>query len=38
VHDAGLAVRMIDATKVLLTGKNRCSHHSWDSVLVRRKE
>lgn len=23
VHDAGLAVRMIDATKVLLTGKNR---------------
>ena len=23
VHDAGLAVRMIDVTKVLLTGKNR---------------
>jgi len=24
VHDAGYAVRMIDPTKVLLTGKNRC--------------
>lgn len=23
VHDVGLAVRMIDATKILLTGKNR---------------
>jgi PAB-dependent poly(A)-specific ribonuclease subunit 3 len=34
VHDAGLAVRMIDATKILLTGKNRCSHHSyfWNSI------
>ena len=28
VHDAGLAVRMIDATKVLLVGKNRYSHFS----------
>jgi PAB-dependent poly(A)-specific ribonuclease subunit 3 len=24
VHDAGCAVRMIDVTKVLVTGKNRC--------------
>ena len=23
VHEAGMAVRMIDATKILLTGKNR---------------
>lgn len=23
VHDAGLALRMVDASKVLLTGKNR---------------
>jgi PAB-dependent poly(A)-specific ribonuclease subunit 3 len=34
VHDAGLAVRMIEATKVLLTGKNRCSHNS---TLMRQK-
>ena len=27
-HDAGLAIRMIDATKVLLTGKNRYCQHS----------
>jgi PAB-dependent poly(A)-specific ribonuclease subunit 3 len=34
VHDAGLAVRMIDTTKILLTGKNRCSHNS---ILLRPK-
>lgn len=28
VHDAGMAVRIIDATKVLVTGQNRCS--SWE--------
>ena len=33
-HDAGLAVRMIDATKVLLTGKNRYIH---DSIIMQRK-
>lgn len=26
VHDAGMAVRIIDATKVLVTGQNRCGH------------
>lgn len=26
VHDKGLAVRMIDVTKILVTGKNRCVH------------
>jgi hypothetical protein len=24
VHDAGMAVRVVDATKILVTGKNRC--------------
>jgi PAB-dependent poly(A)-specific ribonuclease subunit 3 len=24
VHDASMAVRVIDATKILVTGKNRC--------------
>lgn len=24
VHDAGLAMRVIDPTKILVTGKNRC--------------
>jgi len=25
VHEAGLAVRMVDATKIMVTGKNRCA-------------
>ena len=25
VHERGLAVRMIDVTKILVTGKNRCA-------------
>lgn len=25
VHERGLAVRMIDATKIIVTGKNRCT-------------
>lgn len=24
VHEAGLAVRMVDATKIIVTGKNKC--------------
>ena len=24
VHDVGLAVRMVDATKIMVIGKNRC--------------
>lgn len=27
VHEAGLAVRMIDASKILVTGQNRCVSH-----------
>ena len=27
VHEAGLAVRMIDASKILITGQNRHVHH-----------
>ena len=29
IHSSGLALRCIDATKVLLTGRHRCSVYTW---------
>jgi PAB-dependent poly(A)-specific ribonuclease subunit 3 len=34
VHDAGMAVRVIDATKILITGKNRSARRSLVQYLL----